>query len=412
MRDRCMKQNEIVPGIFRLSAPVQEPLFESMWPIPGGMAMNSYIVRGTETAIIDGVCGWDGVPETLFAQLDAMKIRPQDIRYVVVNHLEPDHSGWLEELMRATGSFTVLATEKGLRLGDAFFNISSRFATKAVKTGDTLDLGEGKRLVFVEIPNVHWPETMATYETSSGTLFPCDAFGSFGSVPEDRFTDADFTEEELQMYEKEALRYYANIVAAFSPAVLSAIKALASVDVRLIAPGHGIVWKKDPQRIIRLYEQFATWSRGTALPEVTLIWGSMYGMTAKAVEAAVQGVKDEGLPIRVFRSPQDHVSDILASCLRSQGIILGVPTYEYRMFPPIAHVLDDLGRKRILHRRAFCFGSYGWSGGALKELEEIIAKYKMEWNFLEPVSFNGQPQKEDLEKVYNRAKALARSLKE
>ncbi|MCX7656507.1 MAG: FprA family A-type flavoprotein [Treponemataceae bacterium] len=406
-----MKQNEIAPGIFRLSAPVQEELFESMWPIPSGMVMNSYLVRGNETAIIDGVCGWDGVPETLFAQLDAMKIRPHDIRYVVVNHLEPDHSGWLEELMQATGSFTVLATEKGIQVGDAFFNISSRFKTKAVKTGDTVDLGEGKRLVFMEIPNVHWPETMATYEASSGTLFSCDAFGSFGAVPDDHFTDADCTEEELQRYEKEALRYYANIVSSFSPAVLSAIKVLGSVDVRIVAPGHGLVWKRDPQRIIRLYEQFAMWGRGSAVPEVTLIWGSMYGMTAKAVEAAKKGVQDAGIPLRVFRVPHHHVSDILASSLKSQGIILGIPTYEYRMFPPIAHVLDDMGRKKILGRTAFCFGSYGWSGGALKELEEIIGKYKMDWSFIDPISFKGQPQKEDLEKIYQSAKNLAESLK-
>jgi flavorubredoxin len=401
----------VTDGIYRLSAKVHNILFEGLWPIPHGVSMNSYIVKGDEVAIIDGVCGWDGVPETLYRQLDDIGVDVKDIRYVVLNHLEPDHSGWLESFAGLTRGFEIVASAKGIEVAKAFYGFDERFRFRAVRSGDIIDLGAGKKLLFEEIPNVHWPETMATYEMGTGTLLPCDAFGSFGAIAGDAPFDDDLTEEQLAFFEGETLRYYANIVSAFSLPVRKAIDKLAPVPIKVIAPGHGIVWRRNPGRILDMYKKLSSYAGGPAEAEVTVIWGSMYGMTEKGVEPVVEGVKAEGLPVHVHRTPETHLSYILASALRSGGIVLGMPTYEYRMFPPVAHVLDDLGRKRIVNRKAFRFGSFGWSGGAQKELDEMMRSHRMGWDFLPPVEFKGAPTQGALEEIHARGRELAALLK-
>ncbi|MCK4515837.1 MAG: MBL fold metallo-hydrolase, partial [Spirochaetaceae bacterium] len=175
-----MKTTQVTDGIYRLSANIEDVLFEGIWAIPNGMAMNSYIVKGDKAAIIDGVCDWDGVPETLYEQLDQMDLDVKDIDYVIMNHLEPDHSGWFKSFLKLRDDVTVITSEKGVELVKHFYGYDGD--VRAVKHGETLDLGDGRVLLFAEIPNVHWPETIATYDTKSKTLLPCDAFGSFGSV--------------------------------------------------------------------------------------------------------------------------------------------------------------------------------------------------------------------------------------
>jgi anaerobic nitric oxide reductase flavorubredoxin len=412
-----MRNTLVADGIYRLSAKVHDMLFEGIWPIPHGVSMNSYLVRGDRVAIVDGVCGWDGVPQTLFAQLAAMGIELSGIRHAVMNHLEPDHSGWLAAFLDLLGPadgrppLEIVASTKGVEVARAFYGDDPRITWRPVKSGDTLDLGGGKVLVFEEVPNVHWPETMVTYEASTKTLMSCDAFGSFGAVADDAPFDDQLSEAQLEFFEGETLRYYSNIVSAFSLPVRKAMEKLAPLEIRVIAPGHGVVWRKDPSRILRMYGRFSRYSSGPAEPEVAVIWGSMYGMTEKGVEPVVEGIRAEGLAAHVHRVPQTHLSTILASALRSGGIVLGVPTYEYKMFPPVAHVVDDLGRKRIANRKAFRFGSYGWSGGAQKELDELVQAYRMGWDFLPPVEFKGAPGPGDLDTIHARGRELAAAVK-
>lgn len=404
-----MNATAVSDGIFRLSANGgPEILFESMWPLPHGVSMNSYIVKGARCAIIDGVCGWDGVPETLLAQFASLAIEAKDIDYVVMNHLEPDHTGWLEAFRRLRGDFTLVASEKGLELARALYGFAGK--TLAVRSGSRIELGGGKELVFEEIPNVHWPETIATYERSSGTLFPCDAFGSFGAVAEAPYDD-QLDEARLEFYEAEALRYYANILATFSASVGKAIDKLERLEIRVLAPGHGLVWRKDPRRILQLYRRFVSYARGPAEAEVTVLWGSMYGNTEAAVRAVIAGIEAAGGRTNVFRVPQDHISFVLASAWRSSGIVIAAPTYEYRMFPPMATALEELGRKRVVRKKAFRLGSFGWSGGAHKEMEEIQERWRMAWEFLAPVEFKGTPTPEDLRLLEQRGRELAEAVK-
>lgn len=404
-----MNATTVTDGLFKLSVNVKDILFEGLWPIPNGVAMNSYIVKGEKTAIVDGVCGWDGVPEKLFALLEELQVEPDSIDYVIVNHMEPDHSGWIEDFRKIRPEFTLITSKKAVPLMEGFFGITQN--VRAVGDGDTLDLGQGRILSFHDIPNVHWPETMATFDTQSGTLMSCDAFGTFGSIGDLSYDD-QLTPEQMAFFDQEAVRYYSNIVATFSPAVNMAIKKLESLPIRIVAPGHGIVWRKDPMKIINDYSRYASCQKGRCGNEVTLIFGSMYGNTEQAVKPAVQALEDEGLTVHVHRVPENSWGDILTSVWTSTGVVLAMPTYEYKMFPPMAAALEEIGKKRAQHRKAFRFGSYGWSGGAQKELEEIMTRHKTHWEFLEPVEFLGRPKPEDLALVRLRCRELAAQIKE
>ena len=207
-----MNVTKVTDNTFKLSVNVENILFEGLWEMPNGVLVNSYIIKGEKTAIVDGVCGWDGVPESLFKLLDELEIDPKSIEYVIINHMEPDHSGWLEDFKKISTDFKVVCSQRAADLLEAFLDHKENIIV--VKDMDTIDLGDGHLLQFREIPNVHWPDTIATFDTRTGTLFSCDAFGSFGIVTEDGYDDK-LTEDQLAFYEKEAVRYYSNIVAAF-----------------------------------------------------------------------------------------------------------------------------------------------------------------------------------------------------
>ncbi|MFQ3620376.1 MAG: FprA family A-type flavoprotein [Spirochaetales bacterium] len=350
-----MQSSLITEGIYRLSAHIHTILFEGIWPLPQGMTMNSYIVQGKDIAIIDGVCGWDGVPETLFQQFDQLGLSVGDIRYVVLNHMEPDHTGWLEPLKKITRGFELVATPRALRLAKSFFGLDETFCTlHPVKSGDRIDLGRGKVLQFEEIPNVHWPETMATYEQSTQTLFSCDAFGSFGAVPDSTPSDDLLSEKLLTHFEQEAIRYYANIVAAFYLPVLKAIEKLRPLPIRILAPGHGLVWKKDPGRIITLYQRLAEQTPAPKEKGITLLWTGPSSTLSPLIGEITQKMHNASIPLYVHRVPPTHVSYILSSILRSSVVILGLPPFVTELPSPLAHILDDLGRKKIGGRTFFC----------------------------------------------------------
>lgn len=403
-----MKITEIAESTYQLSVDVENILFEGLWEIPNGVTLNSYIIKGEKTAIIDGVCGWDGVPETLFSLLKELEIEPASIKYLVVNHVEPDHSGWIESFKKINSDFQILSSKKGKELLEAFYDLTENVTVVGDK--DSFDLGNGHLLNFAEIPNVHWPDTIATFDQSTGVLFPCDAFGSFGKC-DGRIYAEEFSEEELKEYEKDTIRYYSNIVATFSPQVKSAIKKVREIPAKLIAPGHGLVWK-DTKAIMDAYDKYADYQKGPARAEITFIWGSMYGMTEAAVKHALKALEKEDITVHVHRVPEDSWGTVLTSVWTSTGIILAMPTYEFKMFPPMGAVLEEIGKKKALNRKAFRFGSFGWSGGAERELADINTRLNMGWEFLEPVEFKGTPSSEDMEKIEAQIKVLIAQVKE
>ncbi len=402
-----MKAHKISDRIYALHADVKtEDLFEGIWPIPDGVSLNSYLVKGDKIALIDLVRDWGGAPAALETGLSQAGVMLADVDYLVLNHLEPDHTGWLADFRRINPKVRILATAKGVELVKAFYKVED--GLEAVKTGDSLDLGSGMVLSFVEAPNVHWPETMVTFEPSSGTLFSCDAFGSFGMLG-DRVFDDQFNPRELERFEAETLRYYSNIVASFGPFVRRAIDKLAGLDVRVVAPSHGIVWRKEPRRIVELYSKYASYLDGNREKEICVIWGSMYGNTERGLAAAIRGIEDEGVRFTMHRVPNEDLSYILSDAYKSEGILVAMPTYEYKMFPPMAYVLDMLARKHVNGRSALRIGSWGWVGGAKKEYDEAIAALK--WDSIESLEWAGVPDEAVLADLRERGRELARRVK-
>lgn len=401
-----IKVNE---NIYMLSMSIERMLFESIWDTPNGVTLNSYIVKGEKTAIIDGFIGWDGVPETLYQGLSKIDLNPEDIDYLIVNHLEPDHTGWIENFMKINDHFKILATKKGADLVQAFYG--DKVVVDVVNDGDQLDLGHGQILNFYSVPNVHWPETMFTYESKSQTLFSCDMYGAFGAMNDHVFDD-QMTESEKALYEDEGIRYFSNVMTTFSTMVERAIKKTESLNVQTICPGHGPVYRENPNIIIDAYKRYCQYAKGFGKEEVTLLWGSMYGMTEKAVNQVVAMLEESGVKVNALQVPQASKSDIVSNVFKSAAVILAAPTYEYKLFPPMAHAIDEIGRKRITGKHAFRFGSYGWSGGAEKELQEMIENYRLKWTFLDSVEFKGMPKEVDYDALESSVKTLVEKMKE
>jgi anaerobic nitric oxide reductase flavorubredoxin len=230
-----------------------------------------------------------------------------------------------------------------------------------------------------------------TYESSHGILFSCDGFGGYGALRGGIFDDEC---KDIDFYEREALRYYVNIVAKFSGAVLKAIDKLAGTSMEIIAPSHGLIWRKDPRRIVDLYERWASYAVGKGETGVTLIYGSMYGNTEIMMEAVAQGIARRGIPLEIYDAARTHVSYMLPSMWTRRGVVVGAPTYEVSLFPPVAHALNVAIHKGIRNKKTARFGSYGWSGGAQKHFERIIEPAK--WELVDSFEFIGAPTSAEL----------------
>ena len=414
-----MQAKKITDYIFALHADIQDArFFEGFWPIPHGVTLNSYIVQGEKTALIDLYRDWESAPEQMDSQLASIGLSADKIDYVILNHLEPDHTGFLREFHKINPHAEIISTAKGIALAEKFSKAGKDAKYRAVKTGDSLDLGNGIILSFTEVPNVHWPETMVTYEAKSGTLFSCDAFGSYGKTG-DRIFDDEFTAEEHVHYERESLRYYANIVASFSSFVKQAVTKLAPLDIKVIAPSHGIVWRKNPAEIIKRYCDYAGYNTGGALKnKITVIWGSMYGNTKIGVDAVVRGIQraadalkaagKEAPECAILEIPSVDASFVLADAYESKGIVMAMPTYEYKMFPPAAFILNLFNRKHFTGKTALRIGSWGWIGGAKKEYDEAVAPLK--WEHIEPFEWQGLPSEEDIALLEKRGEELVQAI--
>ncbi|MCP4762451.1 MAG: FprA family A-type flavoprotein [archaeon] len=382
-------------------------LFEGIWPIPDGVTLNTYVVKGDKTAIIDLVkAGGGGSSESLIQQLVSIDIDIKTVDYLILNHLEPDHTGYLSSFRELCPDAEIITSEKGVPLVKAFYGLTKK--VRAVKDGEELDLGGGKKLIFAYAPNVHWPETMVTYEPNSKVLFSCDAFGSYGAFKGSIFDD-EVSEVDHKFYEEENLRYYANIVGAFSNSVIKAIEKLGGLDIKIIAPSHGLIWRTDPGRIIKRYVRYANYMNDFAEPEITVIWGSMYGNTETMMRAVLRGIAKEGVNVSVMKVPETDVSYVLAKAWQSAGLVIAMPTYEYNIFPPMRYVLELMGMKHVWHKKVLRIGSFGWVGGAQRHFDEVVKKLK--WDFIGPLEYQGAPDENDLKKGEELGAELARQVK-
>ncbi len=363
-------------------------LFEGLWPITReGVSYNSYLIKDKKKAIIDLTKSIKG--DEFFENINKIAAI-NDIDYIIINHMEPDHSGILRTFRKISPGTIILGSAKTKEMLEDFYGIKDN--VEVVKDGDEISLGK-KTLKFFYTPMVHWPETIMTYEVSSKILFSCDAFGSFGVLGGSIFDDEC---KNLDFYINEAVRYYVNIVAKFSKMVLKAIDKLKSVPVEVIAPSHGRIWRKNPGTIVELYIKLASLASEQADPGVTLIYGSMYGNTENMMNAVAQGISGVEIPLEIFYVSRTHVSYILPSLWTKNGVMIGAPTYEAGLFPTMGDILRMAALKSVKNKKYAMFGSYGWSGGALKEIKEIVEPVK--WEFTDSFAFKGGPTKEELKK--------------
>ena len=393
---------EIKPDIYWIGVNDRTTdLFEGMWPITEeGVTYNSYLINDEKKAIIDLS---KAIKTDVFFDNISEKVNLNELDYIIINHMEPDHTGVFQVLKKLAPQCKILGTPKTKKMLETFYGITENVVE--VADGETLSLGKTK-LKFFHTPFVHWPETMMTYETTNKILFSCDGFGSYGALRGAIFDDQC---SDLDFYKKESLRYYVNIVAKFSNPVLKAIDKLSNVDVSIIAPSHGLIWRKNPALIVELYKKWAGYASSKTEAGVTLLYGSMYGNTEMMMNAVAQGLSSRGLPVEIFDVARTHPSYFLPSLWTKRGVMIGAPTYEASLFPPMANAVGMAVHKRIMNKKMAMFGSYGWSGGALRELKKITEAVK--WELTDSLTFIGKPTAEDLKRGEDFGAAFAELLK-
>jgi len=376
-------------------------LFEGIWPVSQeGVTYNSYLLRDEKKVIIDLAKGFK--TDEYFERIDAL-VPLSEIDYIVVNHMEPDHTGAVRALVRIPRKLTILATEKAREMLAAFYGITEN--VRVVADGEELSIGK-RTLKFVHAPFVHWPETMVTYDVTDRILFSCDAFGGYGALPGTIFDDQC---ADLVFYEREALRYYVNIVAKFSTPALKAIEKLSGIPIDVIAPSHGLVWRRDPGRIVELYRAWANLAQGGGERGVTLVYGSMYGNTEKMMNAVAQGISRAGLPVEIFDAARVHPSYILPALWTYRGVMVGAPTYEGTLFPPVAQAIDMAALKRIVNKKAAVFGSYGWSKGGMAAFRKLVEPLR--WDVTDMLEFRGSPTADQLKQGEEMGERFAAAVK-
>lgn len=348
-------------------------LFEAIWPIPRGVSYNSYLIRDEKIALIDTVNAHylDNFAERL------KKIIPEGkgIDYLIINHMEPDHSGSIKVIKAIYPDIKIVGNKKTLNFLNNFYQIDDGLIE--IQDQEVLDLGKHK-LEFHLTPMVHWPETMMSFETNTKTLFSGDAFGGFGALSGGIFDD----EVDIDFYENETLRYYSNIVGRFSPMVQRAMKTVSSRvdDIRIIAATHGPVFRENPKHIL---DQYDRWSRYESEKGVVVAYASMYGNTRSMAEAVARSLTESGIEnVRLHNVSRTHLSYLLTDIWRFKGLVLGSCTYNMELFPLMNSLIDKLEPKMMQNRLTGIFGSFTWSGGALKALKKKAENDK--WNIVEP----------------------------
>ena len=376
-----MQPVEIRPSIYWIGVNDRHTeLFEGLWSIRDeGISYNSYLINDTKRVVID-LCSKMTTDE-LFDQIRTIT-DPTQLSYIVINHMEPDHTGALKALLQQAPQVKLLGSAKTIEMLGSFYGITEN--VQAVSDGEEINLGS-HTLRFISTPFIHWPETMMTYETTTRMLFSCDGFGGYGTLNGSIFDDQA---QLLSRYEEQALRY-------FVKPVKTAVAKLSGTPIEIVAPSHGLVWRSSPTRIIDLYNKWASYSSESGDPAVTLLYASMYGNTEKVMEVVAQGIVDAGLPVSIFNVTQAQMGEILPSLWLKRGVMIGAPTYEGGLFPQMAFALDVAQRKHIFNKKSAGFGSYGWHGGGQREFNEKIQSLR--WESLGNFEYKGMPDQADLD---------------
>jgi flavorubredoxin len=397
----CDNVVEVADSVFWIGANDRETdKFEGLWTLPMGIAYNSYLMRGEKNVLIDTVKSSfiDDFLNRLVALLDG---HPLD--YVIVNHMEPDHSGAMDVIRRLYPGVRFVGNAKTAEMMKNFYGIDD--GVVAVKDGEALDLGD-RRLVFAFVPMVHWPESMVSYEPNLRILFSNDIFGGFGALEGGLFDD----EVNFDWTVYETMRYYVNIVGRYAKPALKALGKVRSLDISLICPAHGPVWRHDIERIIRLYEK---WSGHETDSGAVVVYGSMYGNTKVAADAVSRSLSAEGIgAVQVYDISRSNMSFVTTDIWRYSGLILACCTYNMELYPPMAGLLRLLENKGMTGRSIGLCGTYSWAGAALREMSEFVERSRGGWALVEPkIEIKSRPSGSDLEQCRLLGKNMADAIR-
>ena len=338
--------------------------FENMLPLPYGVSYNSYLITDEKTALIDTV-------DVCYGEVFIDKIKSQlgekSIDYLIINHMEPDHSGSISLIRKYYPNMTIVGNKKTLEMLEGYYGIDDN--TLEISDGEVLSLGKHK-LQFHFTPMVHWPETMMTYDETENVLFSGDAFGCFGTL-DGGVMD---TEMNVDKYWDEMIRYYANIVGKYGAPVQKALQKLTPLDIKIICSTHGPVWKEYVSKAVDIYDRM---SRYEGKEGAVVVYGSMYGNTERMAEAVAQGLTMGGIKNVILHNvSKSDASVILRDIFKYKGLLIGSPTYSNELYPEIDSLLKKMEIRGIKKRDFAYFGSFTWAGIANKKLAEFGEKMK------------------------------------
>jgi flavorubredoxin len=364
-----------------------------------GTSYNAFLVTGEKNILIDTVKS--NFADELLDNISRI-IDPKEIDAVISNHTEMDHSGALTRIMHKIGEDKPLYCSKmGAKNLKSHFKHEYNF--QAMGSGDTLTIGN-RTFSFLETRMLHWPDSMFTYMPDEKILFSSDAFGQHYAG--DKFFDDEIGDEIMP----HARKYYANILLHFSPRVQALLADVAkmNLDIRMICPDHGIIWRKDPSKIITAYDR---WSRQEPAKKAVVIFDSMWESTTRMARAVTSGIESENVGVRLMNTRKWHRSDIMTAVMEAGAVAVGSPTLNNGIFPVIADVMTYIKGLRPQNKLAAAFGSYGWSGEAVKILNKEFEE--MKWEIVDDgVKVLYVPDASDLERCFDLGASLAGKLKQ
>lgn len=343
-------------------------LFENLFPIPRGVSYNSYLVMDEKVTLLDtvDVCALQQFMENIDYVLDG-----KEIDYLIVQHMEPDHGAGIQEMMRRFPNMKIVANAKTIQMIGQFFDLPQEDRVVLVKEGDTLTTGT-HTFRFVMAPMVHWPEVMVTYEESEKVLFSADAFGTFGALNGNIFSDElEFDKEWLA----DTRRYYANIVGKYGMQTQALLKKAAGLDIQLICSLHGPIWRENLSYIIDKYDKWSKYEPEDK--EVVMIYGSVYGHTEQAVDALAGKLAEKGIHhIAVYDVSKTHVSELIAEIFRASHIVIACATYNGGIYPPMENLLNDMKALSVQKRTVALMDNGTWAPTAGKQIVKKLEEMK------------------------------------
>jgi anaerobic nitric oxide reductase flavorubredoxin len=399
-----MKALEIKPNIFWVGVVDWSIRDFHGYVTPNGTSYNNYLVLDDKITLFDTV-------KHDFSEITIDNIKslvdPAKIKNIIINHIENDHVSSIGDIMRLTPDATIYITDKGKKGLDRFFDTSS-WDVRIVKTGDTLNIGK-RNLLFLGTPMLHWPDSMMTYIKEDKLLISQDAFGQHYA------SSARFDDEFISCYSTAELEdaikdYYANILMPFGTLIKNKIAEVQKLglEIDMIAPDHGIIWRSDPSKIINMYMDMAD---GKADLRVVIIYDTMWRSTEQMTVPLMQGIKDEGVDVKVVKLRANPISFAVKEFWKARGCLIGSPTLNNSMFPTLAEFLVYLRGLKPKNRIAGAFGSYGWGGGAVRDIYEELKKMDIE-AVEQGVQVLYKPSAEDQKRCYEFGREFAEKVKE